>query len=301
MIEAMAQVHMTEAEGARDFAAVLDKVRQGAAQLWNIHRLNIRASVIIVSLIQFAPLNAAEWRYFLPILSSLSNTFASGEAGSMLAGFCRTPIHNVQGVGDTCTIRRLGPRFSDITDRTFHPKTVIFGHFLGPSSDDAAITGWSAETHPYLWGSALLLTKHGDTWSPVWYRSALIIDSCEKVALADHREILLCEDEDSGMGHAWHYLYTVDFEHPSNIDQSLLAEADTFNDDCVQQSQILKALDWREGRQEFSVQVHTTGWSRISTESYCANYPNSRPPSLRLTFAVTPQGLTMMKREPLKR
>jgi len=43
-----------------------------------------------------------------------------------------------------------------------------------------------------------------------------VVDSCEKVALPDHREILLCEYEDGGMGHAFHYLYTVDFEHPSD-------------------------------------------------------------------------------------
>lgn len=216
----------------------------------------------------------------------------------MLARFCETPVRAVHGIDLTCTMRRLGPGFSDIVDRTFHPKGAIFGHFLAPESDDAAVSGSSAEGHPSRWGGTLLLSRRGGAWIPIWYRSALIIDSCEKVAMPDRREILLCEDEDGGMGHALHYLYAVDFEHPSDLEHSLLAKADTFEDFCARQKQLLKAFRWRADRQEFSVEIDTTEWNRLSTEPYCANYPKGRPTSLRLTFAVTSQGLRKLETEP---
>jgi len=170
------------------------------------------------------PLNPGAWRYFSPVLSSQTRTLKNGEADRMLARFCETAVHAVKGVDLTCTMRRLGPAFSGIVDRTFHPKGVIFGHFLGPESDDAAVSGSSAESHPDRWGGTLLLSKRGGVWVPVWYRSALIIDSCEKVTLPNRREVLLCEDEDGGMGHALHYLYTVDFEHPADLRSHTVAE-----------------------------------------------------------------------------
>ena len=136
-----------------------------------------------------------------------------------------------------------------------------------------------------------MLSKRGGAWVPIWYHSGLITDSCEKVVLPDHREVLLCEDEDSGMGHALHYLYTVDFQHPTDLEHSVLAKADTFKDDCTAQKQLLKGLHWRPDRKEFSVELDTPEWNRVSDEPYCAEYPKRRPSSVRLTFTVTPDGL----------
>ena len=170
-------------------------------------------------------MSPSEWRYFSPILKSQTRMLGQGEAGRILCRFCETPVRAVKGVDLTCTTRRLGPDFSSIVDRTFHPKGVIFGHFLAPESDDAAVSGSSAEGHAGRYGGTLLLSRRGGAWTPIWYRSALIIDSCEKIALPDQRQILLCEDEDSGIGHALHYLYAVDFEHPSDLLDSLLFNA----------------------------------------------------------------------------
>ena len=145
------------------------------------------------------PLNPREWRYHAPTLSTQTRALESKEAGGILAGICQTPLRAAHGVDLTCTTRRLGPAFADIIDQTFHPKGVIFGHFLGPESDDAAVSGSSSESHPDRWGGTLLLSRHDGVWVPVWYRSALILDSCEKVTLPNRREVLLCEDEDAGM------------------------------------------------------------------------------------------------------
>jgi len=263
--------------------------------------LRTRSWPVALALVQLAagePLNPSEWRYFSPILSAQVRNLGQQEADGVLASFCQTPEQTVQGVGPTCTTRRLGPGFSDIVDHKFHPKGIIFGHFLGPESDDAAVSGWSAETHPYRWGGTLLLSKRGGAWMPIWYRSALIVDSCEKITLPDRREILLCEDEDSGMGHALHYLYAVDFEHPSDLQHGLLTKAETFKDDCVSQKQALKELQWRPDRQGFTVEVNTSEWQRLSTEPYCDNYPKRRPAPLRLTFSVTLEGLRKVEVEP---
>jgi hypothetical protein len=265
------------------------------------HLFKTHVWVVAVASVQVAagePVNPSEWRYFSPILSSQIRRLGQGESNTILAGFCQTPARSVPGVGPTCTMRRLGSGFSDIVDRTFHPKGVIFGHFLGPESDDAAVSGSSAESHPERWGGTLLLSKRGGVWVPVWYRSALIIDSCEKVTLPNRREVLLCEDEDGGMGHALHYLYTVDFDHPADLQRSLLAKADSFKDGCVSQKQVLKSFHWESDRQGFSVEADTTEWQRLSTEPYCANYPKRRPASVRLTFEVTPEGLHKVEAEP---
>ena len=47
---------------------------------------------------------------------------------------------------------------------------VLFGHFLSASSKDAIVSGSGAESHPYLWGGTLLLTKTRGVWKPVWYK-----------------------------------------------------------------------------------------------------------------------------------
>jgi hypothetical protein len=253
---------------------------------------HIRTWLISVALIRSAAgVSPSEWRHFSPILTSQTRSLGSGEADRLLVQFCETPVRMVKGVDLTCTTRRLGPAFSDIVDRTFHPKGVLFGHFLGPEDDDAAVSGSSAEGHPQRFGGTLLLSRRRGVWTPIWYRSAVIIDSGEKVALPDRREILLCEYEDGGMGHALHYLYSVDFEHPSDLTDSVLAMADTFQDFCATQTQLLRGFHWSADRQEFFMELATTAWHRVSTDPGCANYPKRRPASVRLMFAVTPEGL----------
>jgi hypothetical protein len=185
---------------------------------------------------------------------------------------------------------QLGPAFHEITDGTFFPKGILRGHFLGPDSLDIAVSGSSLEGHPGRWGGTLLLNKQGSGWKPVWYRSAIIIDSCEKIDLPNGREILLCEDEDSGMGNEIHDMYVVDFEHPSDPRDSLLARADTYKDDCFNQKQLLTGFQWNPGRQGFSARVETTEWERLSDEPYC-DYLKRPPPSVPLAFTVTSSGL----------
>jgi len=254
------------------------------------------AAVALALSVAGAPLDGSEWRYSSPILSPQGRGLGQAEADRLLARFCETPVHTVAGVGPTCTTRRLDAGFSGIVDHTFHPKAVTFGHFLAPESDAAAVSGSSAESHPYRWGGTLLLSKLGGTWIPVWYRSGMIVDSCEKFALPDGREMLLCEDEDAGMGHELHDLYTIDFQHPSDLSHTLVASADSIEDSCVSQKQALTGFHWRVDRQGFSVEVDTTEWNLLH-EPYCANYTKRSPASIRMTFRVTRDGLHKVEPE----
>ena len=206
----------------------------------------------------------------------------------MLQAFCSADVKVVPGVGLTCPVRSLGGKFADIVDNTFHPEGVIFGHFLGPESDDAAVSGWSAETHPSRWGGALLLTKRSGKWLPLWYKSALIVHSCEKMATPGSRDILLCEDEDGGMGHQLHYLYAVDFRHPV---ESPLAEAESYRDGCAVQQQVMDPVDWTNEKRAFSVIIRTTEWRRLAAMP-CNGIAAKRPPSnVQIEFVAEKDGV----------
>ena len=106
---------------------------------------------------------------------------------------------------------------------------VLFGHFLSASSEDAIVSGSGVETHPYLWGGTLLLTKTRGVWKPVWYKMGVITRHCRRTPLADGRQMLFCEDTDSGMGHAFHMLFAVDLLRPKYAWESVVLTADTFD------------------------------------------------------------------------
>lgn len=251
------------------------------------------AGIIAIALISAGccrALSPSEWRWYSPILRTQTRTLTQKEADRLLVRFCQTPVRSDELIGKTCTMRRLGRAFSSIVDRTFHPKGVIYGHFLSPDGNEAAVSGWSTEGHPHRWGGTLLLTERGGAWIPIWYRSGTITDVCEKITLPGRREILLCEDEDGGMGHALHDLYSVDFVRPIDLEHSLLAEADTFDDGYVKQKQVLRRLHWRPDEQSFSVELDTTEWQRLWTGPL-PGYPRRRPASVRLTFALTTEGV----------
>ncbi|MBI4463309.1 MAG: hypothetical protein HY647_01270 [Acidobacteria bacterium] len=106
---------------------------------------------------------------------------------------------------------------------------IIFGHFLSPTSEDAAVSGFGAESHPYLWGGTLLLTRESGVWKPAWYKPGVITRRCRRVSLATGRQILLCEETDGGNGHSFHFLYTVDLLKPTRAWESTVLVADNYD------------------------------------------------------------------------
>jgi hypothetical protein len=198
-----------------------------------------------------------EWRWFRPSLQSEVRQLSQKEATELLSEFCRAEPRPVKDIGLDCSVGPLGSAFPDIVDATFHAQGVIFGHFLDAGSDEAALSGWSVETHPDRWGGTLLLSRRDGKWIPLWYKSALITRSCQKVSLPNRRDLLLCEDEDGGMGHQFHYLYSVDLENPTDLTHRLFTEAHSFNDGCAMQQQVMDAVQSTPDKRTFSVVTRT--------------------------------------------
>ncbi len=229
-----------------------------------------------------------EWVSHSPSLKSQVRTMQMSQAQTLLGLLCIN-LANTQGFGLTCKTQTLGSGFTDIIDNQFHPEGVIAGHFQGPHSEDAIVSGWSAESHPYHWGGTLLLSHRNGVWSPIWYKSGLITSFCEKAAQPDGREILLCEFEDGGMGHRYHTLYTVDSRRPS-LETPPLALADSFSDGCVTQMQVMDPVGWALDRRSFSVEIRTSAWE-FERSGACGSRPPERPPSsLRREFTMTDNG-----------
>lgn len=232
------------------------------------------------------------WTHVHPRIVSEVQTLSRSEAAEILSGFCADAVKDVKGIGLTCSTRKLGSAFSDIVDSAFRPEGVIYGHFLSAASEDAVVSGWSAETHPSLWNGTLLLTKSKGTWKPLWYRSAILTHSCGKATMPSGREVLFCEAENGGMGHVFHYVFWVDLTAPVVWQQSLFAVADSYRSSCVVRSQEVERVAWEDSSHRLSIEIRTPQWRQISTD-FCAGEPApaKRPPlTLTREFALTDRG-----------
>jgi hypothetical protein len=258
-------------------------------------------SVFVAFALTFAVgrLDGHEWRWIAPRVESQVQRLQQADAEALLPEFCETSIKTVDRVGLTCSTRRLGPAFADVVDDTFHPEGVIYGHFLDSGSEDAAVSGSSAETHPYLWGGTLLLTKQDGKWTPLWYKSAVLTHSCHKLMLPNGREILLCEEEDGGMGHVLHYLYPVDLTGPLDIRKAILVSVDSFQNDCTIHRQEIQSVEWAQATRRLAVTVRTPQWRHSSREVCAGDPPQAKRPSLTsiFEFELTNSGFRAIGRQ----
>ena len=217
-----------------------------------------------------------DWRDVRPVIQSEVQRLHLPETKVLLGRFCTQGLRQIEKIGVRCSTADLGAAFSDIVDNHFYPVAVIYGHFLSSSSEDAVVSGSSAETHSSLWGGTLLLTKRNDGWTPVWYKSAIITHSCQKVTTPSRREMLVCEDRDGGMGHQLHYVYAVDLLKPVDRRESPLAAADSIKSSCAEHTQQIKSLNWAQRDFMLSITVMTSVWRRKSREP-CAVDPGDSP------------------------
>jgi len=236
-----------------------------------------------------ASLECQEWSSYTPSLKSQVVSLGRVEAASLLGDFC-VSVTDGKDPGLTCKTRS----FADLGDNEFHPKGVIFGHFLDSGLEGAVISGSSYEGHAEHFGGTLLLTQEKGTWKPIWYKPGLITRSCEKAQRPDARDILLCEFEDGGMGHRYHALNVIDLRKLSTAAAPLVS-ADSFESDfCVAQHQTMGAVQWGTGRRTFSVLVRTPLWERLP-DGTCGPHPPKRPQrSVRMEFEVTNDGVHLL-------
>lgn len=212
-----------------------------------------RLSLVCLALAASSPISAQIWKERTPRLQWEGKSIDAAGATRLLAhvcagrikattvfggekGFgCDNPALSNQG-GNTLPASRADQLTTPKPPTTTVPNQiwflgvskVIYGHLLSPSSNDAALSGWGGETHPAFWGGTLLLTSEGGEWRPVWYKSAVITRSCRKIKESTGRDILLCEEEDGGMGHSYHILYTLDFTRPESPWDAAVFVADSY-------------------------------------------------------------------------
>lgn len=94
---------------------------------------------------------------------------------------------------------------------------VTRGHFLSPTSEDAALWMEGCEAHSMNFGGTILLTRKADRWVKVCYRAGLPTNQCHKLALQGGREILVCMGSYGAQGHVWTALYVENLLHPIDV------------------------------------------------------------------------------------
>jgi hypothetical protein len=175
---------------------------------------------------------------------------------------------------------------------------VRYGHFLSPSSDDAALSGWDGEGHPDFFGGTLLLTKENGAWHPVWYKSGVISRYCRNFPLGSGRQILICEEHDGGMGHSYDIVYFLDFTSPTDPMRGSLLVADSYLLMCRdQQRQSIGAIQFRVTERPARISVLVSSGRRRLSESEinaCGDNAEVRAPAERkyqVDFVLTGERL----------
>jgi len=94
--------------------------------------------------------------------------------------------------------------------QTWDLRTITFGHFLGPASEDALVSGTGCEPHSNGMSGAYLFTRERFAWRKVWYGAGENASDCKKLSGSDGRDVLICEGQDMHQGVGDSFLYLLD-------------------------------------------------------------------------------------------
>jgi hypothetical protein len=89
-------------------------------------------------------------------------------------------------------------------------RSVIFGHFVSPASEDVILGGWNCESHANGNGGSFLLTRSDAHWRLVNYAAGRIVEDCKKLKGSDGRDRLVCMGSDQHIGIGDSFLYVLD-------------------------------------------------------------------------------------------
>ncbi len=216
--------------------------------------LRLCCAISLLSLLS----TAQTWNKQTPRLKWEGRPLGAADADNLLAHVCSagvqiTPVGNEKGfqcyspppIEEGAKMRTMTfdpsqfsqPKPASGPEQTWFTwlSTVTYGHFLGPSSTDAALSGWGGETHPDFSGGTLLLTKVHGEWQPVWYKHGIITRSCRKIIASTQRDLLLCEEEDGMIGHSYQILYVLDLTRPEKPWDAAVLVADSYVLMCREQ------------------------------------------------------------------
>jgi hypothetical protein len=149
-------------------------------------------------------------------------------------------------------------------------------------------------------GGTLLMTRQSGQGQPVWYKAGIITRHCRRVSLATGRQILFCEETDSGMGRTLHGLYTIDFTAPKFAWDSVVLMADSYGDPDlggVQRHSIERVSFDERGNGDVLVRVYAQhGRITLSPDDASEQLPTPKLSDYEIdlqlegkTFKVTPQ------------
>ncbi len=149
-----------------------------------------------------------------PIFPADNETPEKGRAAELLEAVCPGKVISGKeiGCGDAC------PEFTGFRGyrEDWHVASVIHGHFLSATSDDAALAVLGCESHALNFRGTVLLTRHSKKWGMVWYKAGIDTGECHKRLLADSREILVCMGWYGAQGYTSTALFVQDLLSPTD-------------------------------------------------------------------------------------
>jgi hypothetical protein len=223
-------------------------------------------------------IRAPEGKVILPLLKA-----ACGDGVRTVTAKGQSAFGCGDGSMDEILASRHGPRhYPWMPYVLWEADGVVFGHFLSPTSEDAAINCFGCDGHAELYGGTLLLTKEAGDWKPVWYKAGIITRHCRRVPLATGRQILFCEEPDGGMGYSVHGLYSVDFTKPQFAWHSVVLMANSYSSLMLGgvQTQLIERVSFEETR-EAGLLVRV--YARHGRIDLRPDYPNERLPRPKLS------------------
>lgn len=229
-----------------------------------------------------------------PIASDAAHTEPAGRA-ALLEAVCGAQA-NENGC-NAC------PSGTDFPNERLNVRGVVYGHFLSPVSNDAAIGFSGCESHASGLGGALLLSRQNGAWKLESIRPAAIVEDCKKLAARDGHDVLICFGQDTHQGVADSFLYLLDFTHRSKAEDGLAIFFMTLDSvgACAivsepQEGLVAGTIERVSFAPAGRIIVETSGGSITSAEfepirKHClAGEPTPNPLGLRL--AMTPRTYT---------
>jgi hypothetical protein len=111
------------------------------------------------------------------------------------------------------------PKEMAFSDQRWDVRSITFGHFVSPASEDVLVSGFGCESHAEGMSGSFLLTKDGAAWRKVRYLQGVNAFDCRKLAGSDGRHRLVCAADDTHVGVADTYLYLLDAgRDPATVD-----------------------------------------------------------------------------------
>jgi hypothetical protein len=132
------------------------------------------------------------------------------DAAHMSPDEARSFLHMICPGDETTAGCSVCPPEMPPSAQTWELRTVTFGHFLAPKSEDALVSGFGCEPHVNLMSGSYLFTKQRASRRKVWYSAGEDADDCKKLPGSDGRDRLVCEGSDMHQGVADWFLYTMD-------------------------------------------------------------------------------------------